>query len=124
MAAQDIDKVTNFLKQLHIVTVAVIDDEGKPWAVPVGVQRYDRGRITWLSKNNTVHSKAIARNPEVMLSAWIEGSQPGGLFGFYARAHVKKSLPTPGFAPYTAEIYEAWYTDNDHQKQEINIQDL
>ena len=124
MAAPDTDNVTDFLKQLHIVTVAVIDDEGKPWAVPVGVQKYDQGKLTWLSKNNTVHSKAIAANPEVMLSAFIERGQPGGMFGFYARARVKKALPTPGFAPYTAEIYEAWYTDNDHQKQEINIQEL
>ncbi len=124
MAVQDISRVTDFLKQLKIVTVAVIDDDGKPWAVPVGVQRYDRGSLTWLSKNNTVHSRAIAKNPEVMLSAFIPRGQEGGMFGLYARARVKKSLPTPGFAPYTAELYQVWYTDNDHQKQEINIQDL
>lgn len=124
MAAPEIDQVREYLAHLDIITIAVIDESGKPWAVPVGAQTYRDGKFTWLSKTNTVHSRAIERNGEVMISAFIPRNQPGGLMGFYARAKVKKTLPTPGFSTYRAEIYEAWYTDNDHQKQQINIQDL
>ncbi len=114
----------NFLRNIQHITVAVVDETGRPWAVPVGVQKYDHGIIQWFSKTNTVHSKAIAKNPEVMLTAFTTKEAPTGEFGIYARARAKKILSLPGSGRYRAEIYEAWYTDERHKKIEINIKDL
>lgn len=69
MAAPDTSNLQDFLQHLRIMTIAVIDETGKPWAVPVGVRSYKNGQVTWRSKTDTVHSNAIAKNAEVMLIA-------------------------------------------------------
>ena len=124
MAAPDINKAKQFLEQLHHVTIAVVDEQGKPWAVPVGVQHYNHGAIEWFSKTAAVHSRAIAANEEVMLTAFTTNHDEFGEYGFFARARAKKILSLPGIGRYRAEIYEAWYTDHKHKKLEINIKDL
>ncbi len=124
MAAPDINKVRDFLYALDHVVVAVIDEAGKPWAVPVSVTKYNDGAIEWFSKTNTVHSKAIAKSSEVMLTAFTTKQSEQGEFGLYVRATAKKILSLPGIGRYRAEIYKAWYTDTSHKKIEINIQDL
>jgi hypothetical protein len=124
MEAPDTTRAIQFLEQLQHVTIAVIDGEGKPWAVPVGVQKYEQSAIEWFSKSNTVHSQAIAASEEVMLTAFTSKDSQFGEFGFYARARAKKILTLPGIGRYRAEIYEAWYTDDKHKKLEINIKDL
>ena len=70
-----------FLSQLTVMTIAVIDEEGKPWAVPVKIQTYQNGEITWVSKTTTVHSRAIVRSPEIMVNAFDE-----------AAAHFRKAI--------------------------------
>lgn len=124
MEAPDTTRARQFLEQLQHITIAVIDDQGKPWAVPVGVQKYELGAVEWFSKSNTVHSRAIAVNEEVMLTAFAPKDTEFGEFGFFARARAKKILTLPGIGRYRAEIYEAWYTDDKHKKLEINIKDL
>lgn len=114
----------DFLSQLTHIVLAVVDGAGKPWAVPVAVQKYENGSVEWLSKTNTVHSKAIANNPEVMLTAFTTKHQPQGEYAIYARARAKKTMPTPGVARYRAEIYELWYTDHRHRKIEVDVDGL
>ena len=124
MEAQDTTRPKQFLEQLSHIVVAVIDEQGKPWAVPVAVQKYARGEVEWFSKANSVHSRAIANNPEIMLTAFTSKDSEMGEFGIYARARATKMLSLPGIGKYRAEIYQAWYTDAGHKKIEINIQDL
>lgn len=90
MAAQDITKVRQFMKGLAHITVATIDASGRPWAVPVTMTKYEAGAVEWFSKTNALHSKAIAANPEVMLTAFTAKESSQGEFGLYARAHAKK----------------------------------
>ena len=124
MAARDTRSIKRFLEQLNHVTIAVIDDVGKPWAVPVGVQSYRGGKIEWFSKLKTSHSRAIDRRNEVMLMAFTAKDDVFGEFGFYARARAQKILTLPGIGRYRAEIYEAWYTDSRYKKIVIDIEDL
>lgn len=114
----------DFLASLKHITIAVIDDTGRPWAVPVTLTKYHAGTVEWFSKKDAVHSKAIAANEEVMLTAFATKESEVGEFGLYARARAKKVLNMPGVARYRAEIYEAWYTDASHKKVQINIEDL
>lgn len=109
-----------FLSQLTVMTIAVIDEEGKPWAVPVKIQTYQNGEITWVSKTTTVHSRAIERSPEIMINAFDKA----GMRAIYARAMAEKTLPTPGVGTYRARIFEAWYTDATHKKSPVAMEDL
>ncbi|MFZ1258330.1 MAG: pyridoxamine 5'-phosphate oxidase family protein [Candidatus Saccharimonas sp.] len=124
MAAPDETSPKQFLEQLAHISVAVVDADGRPWAVPVGVQKYEQGSVEWFSKTNTVHSQAIAKNPEVMLMAFTTKDHLNGEFGVFARAKAKKILSLPGVARYRATIYQAWYTDHRHKKIEINTEEL
>lgn len=124
MAVQGSNRPKTFFEQLDHITIAVIDENGLPWAVPVAVQKYDHGTIEWFSKTNTVHSKAIAKTPEVMLTAFMPKNSEHGEFGVFARARAKKVMALPGIGRYRAEMYQAWYTDTKHKKIEIAIKDL
>lgn len=114
-----------FLESLKHITVAVIDETGRPWAVPVGVQRCHAGTIEWISKTDTVHSKAIAVHSEIALTAFQTKQAEGGEYGFYARANARKKLPLPGgLGVYEAKITEACYNDANHVKTNIDIESL
>ena len=117
-------KPKTFFHELTHFTLAVIDEDGKPWAVPVSAQLIEGRAVEWFSKTNTVHSRAIARSPEVMLSAFSTKGDPSGEFGLFMRAEAKKVMTLPGVGRYRAEVYEAWYTDERHKKTNIAIEEL
>lgn len=121
MAALEPSSPLEFLKAAKYAVVAVIDDEGKPWAVPVAVQKYHNRTVEWFSKTDTVHSQAIERRPEIALTMYSH--QP--MYGICAKARAKKILTLPGGAAlYGAEIYDAWYNTSKHVKTHIDLKDL
>lgn len=121
MAALEPTSPKEFLQQATHIIVAVVDDEGKPWAVPLGLKSYKHSTFQWFSAVDTVHSRAIARNPEVAVTAYMADPT----YGVCARAHAKKQLTLPGgFALYSAEIYEAWYNTGKRIKTNIDVKDL
>jgi len=125
MEVRDSIDPRQFLKAQRYVVLAVIDDDGKPWAVPIAVQRYSRGAIEWVSRTDAVHSRAIARSDEVSMTVFAPKNDQGYEYGLYLRAHAKKILSMPGgLAVYRAKIYEAWYNDHKHIKTHIDLKDL
>jgi hypothetical protein len=117
--------VREYLRKVKYVTISVIDEDGTPWAVPVAVQKYHDGRLEWFSKADTVHSKAISRNAAIAISAFTTKQDEQGEYGFYAKAVARKKLPLPtGLGLYEAEITEAWYNDERHNKKPIDKKEL
>lgn len=114
-----------YLHDLKFIVIAVVTDDGKPWAVPVGIQKYNKGALEWFSKVDTVHSRAIAQNPQISLTAFTTKQDAQGEYGFYATAHARKQLGLPGgVALYKAEIEQAWYNDAQHIKTKIDREDI
>ena len=121
MAVPEPTSPKEFLQQATHIVVAVVDDDGKPWAVPLGVKSYKHRTFQWFSKTDTIHSLAITRNPEIAITVYL--SDP--TYGVCARARAKKHLTLPGgFALYSAQVYEAWYNTDKRIKTNIDIKDL
>ena len=117
--------VREYLSKAKYVTIAVIDEDGKPWAVPLAIQKYHDGKIEWFSKTDTVHSRAISRNPAIAMSIFTTKHDEQGEYGFYAKAVARKKLPLPtGLGLYEADIVEAWYNDERHNKKPIDKKEL
>ena len=121
MAAPEPSNPKQFLGQVKIAVIAVVDADGNPWAVPIAVQRYKNHTIEWFSKTDTVHSRAIERHSDIALTAYV--SDP--MYGICATARAKKILSLPGgTARYAAEITDAWYNTSKHVKTHIDPKDL
>ncbi len=121
MAAPEPTNPKEFLQQVTHIVVAVVDKEGKPWAVPLGVKSYKHRTFRWFSSVDAAHSVAIARNPEIAITAYVADPT----YGVCARARAKKHLTLPGgYALYSAEIYEAWYNTDKRIKTNIDVKDL
>lgn len=121
MAVPEPASPKEFLQQTTHIVVAVVDEDGKPWAVPLGVKSYKHRTFQWFSKVDTVHSVAIARDPEIAVTAYL----PDPTYSVCARARAKKHLTMPGgFALYSAEIYEAWYNTGKRIKTHIDLKDI
>ena len=115
----------DFLTNLSVIVIAVVDEHGKPWAVPVALQKYHKGKLEWFSKTDTVHSQAIELQPQIALTAFQTKRDEGGEYGFYAQAVAHKKLSMPGgLALYEAEITKAWYNTAKHVKTDIDLKDL
>lgn len=121
MAAPERIEPREFLaKQKHIV-LAVVDEDGRPWAVPVAMQHYRKGKLEWISKTDTIHSRAIAANSDIAITCFVARRDGENEYGLYLRAKAKKLAPLPGGAAiYRAEITEAWYNDHAHKKTRID----
>ncbi|NCU38219.1 pyridoxamine 5'-phosphate oxidase family protein [Candidatus Saccharibacteria bacterium] len=117
--------VHDYLTQLKYIVIAVVDEDGKPWAVPVTVKKYHHGSFEWFSKADAVHSKAIARSPNIAITAFTTKQDERGEYGFYAHAQARKTLSLPMDAVlYRAQVTEAWYNDARHIKTPIHKKDL
>ena len=121
MAAQEPTSPKEFLEQTTHVVIAVVDEQGRPWAVPLGLKSYKNRTFQWFSKTDSVHSVAIKQNPEIAVTAYTTDPT----YGVCARARAKKHLTMPGgVALYSAQIYEAWYNTGKRIKTNIDIKDL
>ncbi len=117
--------IREFLHGARHMVIAVIDEDGNPWAVPVGIKSYDAGVFEWVSSRDTVHSRAIEKRPTISLTIFKAGSDRGDEYGFYATALVEKGEALGGNASiYRAVCQEAWYNDHTHIKTNIDIKDI
>ncbi len=54
-----------FLKEQEILTIATVDEEGKPWVTNVFHCVDDHGRIFFVSNEDTAHGAHLAKNEHI-----------------------------------------------------------
>lgn len=110
----------HLLSQSQHMVVAVMLDDGTPWAVPVHMVSNDNWVFEWNSKPETVHSQAIANRCQIALTVFsIEQD-----LGLYMKA-VAEELPNTrnddGRVRYRAKVTEAWLNEQ-HRKRPLDLQ--
>ncbi len=101
------------------MVLAVTLEDNTPWVVPLHIKARD-GHLTfeWDSRPETVHSLAIASNPNVALSIFSLEKD----LGFYAKARVVKlsdELNENSQVRYRATVSECWLNES-HRKRKIS----
>ncbi len=146
--------IANFIIQNlprhQLMALATVDTSNIPWVVCVGLSHDSQMNIIWKSDRKSEHSKNISRNPEVSICIFSHEKEIGD-FGFYIKAiaheitdeeelisalkarYAKKGIPSPPHTDflgnsssriYSAQIREAWVTDDRHLKISVNLDDL
>lgn len=118
-------ETVRFLKQLTHIIVAVVDENGKPWAVPVRIKQLEDGFIEWDSHIKSRHSLAIDHNHNIAMTAFVSKGSEWDEIGVYMEGVVEAIEPIHDeFARYKARITAVWYNDADHEKREIDAEEL
>lgn len=116
----DIEKTKEFLARQNYMVLAVVCEDGTPWATPVKIQDRGEKSFEWDSRTDTVHSQAIAHNSAVAITLFekLDDSQ----FGFYAKgtARVVEDKGN-GLARYRVDISQSWVNDETFVKREVEI---
>ena len=116
----DNEKLQQFLESATHMVVAVILDDGTPWAVPVRIQEHHDSVFEWDSKLDTVHSQAIAKHPEAAIT--IFSKNEGVQFGFYAKGRAEEVSRRPdGYGRYRFTAQDTWMNDETFQKRKIEL---
>ena len=118
----DLRKALEFLEYVRYMTIAVVQPDGRPWAVPVRIQKRDDLSFYWDSSTCALHSQCIAIESRIMVMMYQLKSEAHPEFGFYgdAIAEVVEALPD-GRARYRATVTCAWMNDERHQKRKLNL---
>lgn len=116
-------QLKQFLETQKYMTIAVVLDDGTPWAAPVRIKTQNGPVFEWDSKNDTEHSKAIEARPAIAISIWTPEAEDTIQFGFYATATAKR-LGEPneyGISRYRATVTKAWINDATFVKREVSM---
>jgi general stress protein 26 len=74
------------IKAIEYLTIATVDDSGRPWNTPV-YSAFDLAlNFYWASDRRSVHSANIVRNPNVFLAIYDSTVPAGTGEGVYVRA--------------------------------------
>lgn len=119
---EDYVKALQFLEIQQFMTLAVVRENGKPWAVPVRISHRDDMSFYWDSSPETLHSQCIKRTPTVMLSMYRLNNGDIKEFGFHAEATAEptKAL-SDGRVRYCATVSRAWINDEQHEKRALDL---
>jgi len=118
-------ETAKFLNQLSHVVIAVVDEDYKPWAVPVRIKKLDGLQIEWDSHTKARHSLAIAHEPHIALTAFVSKGDEWDETGVYIEAEVVEIEPIHDeFARYKAHIRAVWYNDAEHVKRSVDLDEL
>ena len=118
----DQEKLQEFLSEQKYMTIAVTLDDGRPWATPVRIKKWDGANVfEWDSKLDTEHSKAIERRPDVAINIWTPEAEDTIQFGFYGQATAELIHSEKGFGRYSATLKRAWINDASFIKREVRI---
>lgn len=119
----DKEQLKQFLKTQKYMTLAVVLDDGTPWATPVRIKSQNGPVFEWDSKTDTEHSKAIEARRSVAISIWTPETEDTMQFGFYAAATAER-LDEPneyGICHYRATVTKAWINDATFVKREVSV---
>jgi general stress protein 26 len=74
------------IKAIEYITIATVDDSGRPWNTPVYSAFDPALNFYWASDSQSVHSANIVRNPNVFLVIYDSTVPAGTGEGVYMRA--------------------------------------
>lgn len=115
----DTDIALQLLSKSQHMVVAVTLEDGTPWAVPVHMVRGDGKIFEWDSKPETVHSRAIALQPNISLTVFSIDDD----IGLYMKA-TAEVLPEirdeSGRVRYRAKVSAAWLNEQ-HVKRPVDL---
>jgi hypothetical protein len=116
----DEDKVKEFLATQKHMIIAVVLDDGTPWAVPVSIKRHEGREFEWDSHLSTEHSKAILQHAAIAVT--IFQKKEDSQIGFYAKGKAELLEEfKPGFGRYRFTTEKAWINDETFKKREVNL---
>lgn len=103
------------------MVLAVVLDDGTPWATPVRIKQWDGKAFEWESMVTTEHSKAIATRPDIAISIFTPEGEGTIQFGFYAKAKAELLNEENGMGRYRATITESWINDASFVKRAVSV---
>ncbi len=121
MAMTDSEKAPSFINRQNHMVVAVVLEDGSPWAVPVKIQAKGEWYLEWDSRLDTVHSQAIEQDPRIAITMFekAEDTQTGVSLGCHAEVIERYD---DDFTRYRATIDRAWITDETFVKREVKLE--
>lgn len=115
---QDKKFVQEFLAEQHFMVLAVTLDDGRPWAVPVRIARWQGNEFEWDSKLDTLHSQALTDRP-AMSAVIFNTEQQAGVYMSGHGVLVEDRGSELGHYRFTAE--RAWLNDETFVKREVTL---
>lgn len=115
----DVKATDEFLSQQQYMVIAVVADNGNPWAVPVRIQTRNGWQFEWDSRRDTVHSSAIEKHSDIAIT--IFDKQPQYEFGFYAIGRAELVEEKGEYGRYRFIARQAWVNDHTFVKREITL---
>jgi len=115
----DSEKTKQFLSEQAHMVLAVVLADGTPWAVPVSIKRWEGNEFEWDSRLDTLHSQAIAKNPDVAVTLFEK--KPDSQFGFYAVGQVAFETRENGYGRYRFTAKQCWINDETFVKREVSF---
>ena len=117
----DQQKLTEFLARQKHMVLAVVCEDGTPWAVPVRIKEQNGISFEWESRLDALHSAAIDKNPNVAITMYeIDGDQHTGV---YVKATAELVRVTGEKGWYRAVGARVWLNDESHVKREVERSD-
>lgn len=114
------ERTKEFLAGQKFMVLAVILEDGTPWAVPVNIRAWNGREFEWASKLDTVHSKAIETRPEMAIT--IFQKLENGQVGFYARGRGELiETQEHGMGRYRFTAEQCWLNDETFVKREVEL---
>lgn len=93
--AIDLEQVLQqFLATHNVMTLAVNDENGDPWSVPV-YYVHKKWQLVWLSSANTTHSRAIMKSPRVSASIFHAQTSWQNIQGIQLSGEARLIGPVP-----------------------------
>lgn len=81
------NQVNELFAENILATLATVNADGTPWSTPLHVAS-DGEYVYWFSKESTVHSQNITRDPRVSLTLFSPDESRGPK-GVYVNGHVE-----------------------------------
>jgi len=116
----DKEKLERFLSEQKHMILAVVLDDGTPWAVPVRIQQRRERVFEWDSKLDTIHSKALTERAGTAITIFDKSSD--SQIGFYAKGKAKLIEEyKPGYGRYSFVAMHCWMNDETFVKREVEL---
>jgi pyridoxine/pyridoxamine 5'-phosphate oxidase len=119
----DQKKLNTFLNEQKYMTIAVVLDDGTPWATPIRIKEWKGRSFQWDSKLDSQHSKAIAARPHIAINIWTPETETTVQFGFYAKATAELIGQQGDSGRYRATVTASWINDASFLKRSVELTD-
>lgn len=116
----DNDKLEQLFSEQQYMVLAVVQQDGAPWVVPVRIQARSGNEFEWDSALTTEHSKALSVNEKMAIT--IFDKKVDSQVGFYAKGTAKLVEEfKPGFGRYKFTAEQCWINDETFVKREVSL---